>query len=587
MADVLFINPTEKLTLNHEVNGTLLLATKLLQAGIDTKVLRFCEIESYSQNLDYETFIKDIVARIIELRPKVVSFYTLWSTYHIMLRIAKELKYIDSSVIIVLGGPQSSATAEDTLLAVDYVDVISTGEGENTVVPLFKLLLSGDFEGLSEIPSLYYRKNGKIVFNHTAVPLCDLNTLPYWDKRLLTEYHGRGEANITSPTYFMPIDAGRGCPYGCTFCCTSRFWKRTYRLKSPQRIVEDLMYYNSEYGIKSFWFTHDAFTVNNQLVEDICDEIINRGIEIYWRCTSRIDRITKELILKMKKAGLRGIEVGIETGSNRMQSIINKKLDLNKAREMIEFLLENKIQVNLFFVYGFPEETEEDLNETLEFMFDMLDMGIYGASLNICRFNPGTAITGENIDKLVLDHDIKVLHRRVFGYKEELPMIEKNKALFPFYYHLPTKVRNEYHNLGVLAFIYQQFPISMRYLRALYKKDNLRFYKDFVTKNADIFSLDIDLTLQKLRENPLDALYNVIDTFDVPYKTQLKELMRYDFDRRKFFARKGDVDEMKTYSFNFLDLKRKLPIEQYGEAVSTILFSKTGGAMKVQVLNVR
>ena len=250
--DVLFINPTEKCALNQEVNGTMLLATKLLLAGFDVDVLRFYQIKSFNDK-NYEAFIAEIVENILARGAKCVSFYTLWLTYHVVLRIAKEVKERSPQTVIVMGGPQASATAEETLRAVKYVDYICTGEGEETVVPFFRAVLSSDPQAIATVPGLYYRKDGEVVLNHVEVPMCDLNTLPYWDDRLYLPEHGRGEEKVSSDTYFMPIDAGRGCPYSCTFCCTSHFWKRMYRLKSPERIVEDIRHYNEAFGINSFW----------------------------------------------------------------------------------------------------------------------------------------------------------------------------------------------------------------------------------------------------------------------------------------------------------------------------------------------
>lgn len=90
MIDVLFINATERFSLSHEVNGTLLLATKLLQAGFETDILRFVQMKHTCK--EYPEFIREITDKILEIAPKCVSFYTLWPYYHIMLRIASEIK---------------------------------------------------------------------------------------------------------------------------------------------------------------------------------------------------------------------------------------------------------------------------------------------------------------------------------------------------------------------------------------------------------------------------------------------------------------------------------------------------------------
>ncbi len=587
MADVLFINTTDKLEIKNEVNGTLILATKLLEAGIDVEVLRFCEIESYNGNDNYLGFIRDITERIIKIGPKCISFYTLWPYYHIMLRIAREIKAVAPQIITVMGGPQSSATASQTLSTQNYVDYICTGEGENTVVPFFGALLNGDYEKLAEIPSLYYRKDGKVVYNDLYAPLCDLNTLPYWDDRLYLKNHAEKESDISSYNYFMPIDAGRGCPYSCTFCCSSNFWRRTYRLKSPERIIQDIEYYNKKFGIRSFWFTHDAFTVNKKLVENVCEEILQRGLDIRWKCTTRINCISEDLVLKMKESGCTNIELGIETGSERMQKIIDKRLDLKKAHETIKFLLKNNIAVHTFFMHGFPEETESDINDTLELLFSFLDLGVQYASMNYCRFNPNTTMTMQYMDQLVLDPSIAILSRRIFGYEEELDVIKNNREIFPFFYHLNTPERNEYQYLRYFVRMYQQFPISMRYLRALYKGDNLKFYHDFIKNNDHIISKGADDLIEAVHTKTLEVAVNTMKDFDMPYVQQLKELMRYDLDRKQISDLENGTVVCKTYGFSIMDYTSKKPIDKYCSAESKLLMQKSGDKIKVKIMDIK
>lgn len=584
MADVLFITNTHKKQIRAEVNGTMLLATKLLDAGFDVSILRFCQIESYEKK-DYLPFIREITARILEIRPKCVSFYSLWPDYHVILRIAKEVKSAAQDIITVFGGPQASATAEQTMAFADYVDYICAGEGENTVVPFFTALLKG--EKLSSVPSLYRREGSRIVRSEVTVPLCDLNDLLHWDDQLYLKKYDDTEKSLSSDTYFMPIDAGRGCPFRCTFCCTSTFWQHTYRLKSPEKIIDDILYYYNKFGMRSFWFSHDSFAANKKLVEAVCDGILARGLNVRWRCSTRIDCISKELVLKMKQAGLVDLELGIETGSAKMQKLINKRLNLQKASEMVDFLMEQGLDLYLFFIYGFPEETEEDLNQTLELLFNFLDKGVNHAALDLCRFNPGTQMTGQYMEQLVLDSDMKILSRGIFGYEEELDVIRSNRNIFPFFYHLDTPLRNEFQYLIILGYVYQQFPKTIRHLRKLYEGNNLRFYRDFVIKNQQVFSLDMDTLMEEIKRDPLSLLCNMAVGFDLPYISQLKELMRYEYDREKISKSNEDTVLRKCYGFSYVDFKRNLPIEQYCSGESEILFQKIGTETKIRLVDIR
>lgn len=511
MVGILFVVPTDALELRSEVNGTMLLATKLIQAGFSVEILRFAQSKDYWKK-DYDLFIADMTDRIIKANPKCLSFYTLWPYYHTILRIASEVKKRNPDIITVLGGPQASATAEATLLAMPQIDYICAGEGENTVVPFFSAVLSNDPDGLTQVPSLWYRKNEKVCFNALEHPLCDLNTLPYWDERLYKDV--LENEDYASPYYYMPIDVGRGCPYSCTFCATKNFWRRTYRLKTPDRIIEDILYYYNKFGIRSFMFSHDAFTANQKLVNAVCDRLLEAQLDIRWKCTTRIDCISKELILKMKKAGLTAISLGVESGSERMQKLINKRLNLSVVREMTQFLIDNGIEVYHYFMYGLPEENEEDLNETLELFYDLTDMGSNDSSIGFCSFNAQTEITNKYFDDLVMDSNIKMLFRGVFGANKELDMIQNNKALFPHFYHLPTYVRNNYQHILVFARTYQKLALTMGLLRQTYHKDNLKFYRDFIECNSHIFEQTMSNIMRVFVRTPHELVLNMLKRMD-------------------------------------------------------------------------
>jgi len=358
-------------------------------------------------------------------------------------------------------------------------------------------------------------------------------------------------------------------------------------MKSPDRIVEDIIYHKEKYGIRSFSLAHDALTVNQKLVTQICDRLIEEKLDINWKCTTRVDCVSEALLLKMKEAGLTHIELGVESGSARMQKVINKKLDLERVRSTASFLLKNGIYVALFFMYGFPEEKEEDLNDTLGLLFDLVDMGVQKTSMSFCRFNPMTKITAEHLDALVLDPEVKVLSRAVFGYEEELERIKENKEIFPFFYHLHTPVRDEYQNMILFTHWYEQFPGAIRYLRKLYSGDNLRFYKDFCQANATHLKNSTDEAGECVKNNGWEMMENVLERHQVPYIRQLKALLKYTYDLQMMKTQKEDSTYTEVYEFSYLDYKRKLPVEQYSDSKTTIFLQKVNGKLRIKILGMQ
>ena len=582
--DILFITSTHQLKLNYISNGTMILGTLLLNAGFDVNILRFAEIEDNNKN--YANFINNITSKIIASNPKCISFYTLWPFYHVILRIAKEVRKRNKDIIIILGGPQSSATAQQTMENFDCIDYICTGEGENTVIPFFSSLLKNNKSFIENIPGLYYRKNNEILHNNTEIPLCDLNKLPHWDDRLLSAWNPLDEKDIRSSEYFMPIDAGRGCPFSCTFCSTSKFWRRTYRLKSAERIVEDIEYMQKKYGINSFFFTHDAFTVNKKLVSSVCDLIIEKKLKISWRCTTRIDCLNEDLLAKMVKAGLKFIEVGIETGSQRMQKIINKNLDLQYAKEMIKITQKYNICTVLFFIYGFPEETENDINDTLNFIFDCLDIGVNRANLNFLRFSPATRQTIEYYDQLILDPDSNKLSHGFFGYEEEIEMIANNKYLSTSFYNLKTAVRSDYEHLYFFEKLYENHKVSMSYLRRFYNGDCISFYKDVVTANYEYFH-NFSSLKQNIYHYGTELIRNLIHYKNFNFTPQGKDLIAFAEDIEFINQSEPGVTIKKFYNFNYLDYLEDISLIDSSAFKSELLIQKIDGKTITQLIDIQ
>ena len=582
--DILFITLTDKIKLYEEVTGSMILATELLEAGFSVNLLRFGQIKSWKK--DYHLFIEQITDRIVEIAPKCVSFFTLCPSYHVVLRIASEVRKKAPDIKIIMGGPQATILAHPTMEAMPFIDYICTDEGENTIVPFMHALLRCNGEGLDAIPGLFYRQDGKIIKNDQPVPLTDLDTVPFWNDSLLLPEEGRAEPDITSKYYPMAIDAGRGCPYNCPYCSTSYFWKRRYRMKSPQRIIQDILYFNQKFGVRSFDFTHDAFTANQEVVSKICDSIIEKNLDIYWRCTTRIDCISEELILKMKQSGMYRISLGVETGSPRMQKIIRKNLDLSKVKPTIQFLLDNKIYIDLFFMYGFPEETPEDLQQTLSLAFEVLDMGIHKIKMHFCLFDPCTEITVKNYDSLVFDPSINRVFMNVFGWNEEIEMIQNNKMLFSFYYNLDTPVRRNYQYLSYLLYLYEGNKNILRYIRSLYNHDDLALYQDFYKANQHYLT-DIEHMEDTMRNQQMQMIFNLIDTLAPANALQLKAWLELSQDIKTVSASKSNMRIQKDYGIDFMEFYTNVPFDMLTKASSTVMIEKENDEFNARLLAIK
>lgn len=336
--------------------GLASLAAVMENTGLDTNIIDFnYDIHDGALIVDGD-FFAETARRILEKSPDIVGFSTMCNSFHLTLAIAKEVKRKSPQTPIILGGPQASIVAEKTLAVFPFVDMVLRGEAEYTLPPLVEAIRKGgDF---ADIPGLTYRNNGDILRNTDPPIIENLDELP------IPAYH-LFPFEISA---VATIDAGRGCPFRCNFCSTSKYWRRRPRLKSVERIIEEMTILHTKYDVKHFSLLHDMLTVNKDWINALCEQIKTVGDDVKWSCSARPDCVDPDMLKTMADSGCDGIFYGIETGSPRMQRKSGKMLDLNNVIPNIEAGLDLGISSTVSFIAGFPEEREADIRQTLDMM---------------------------------------------------------------------------------------------------------------------------------------------------------------------------------------------------------------------------
>lgn len=482
MAEVVFITPNTKGNIENESLGTLLLTTILRQNGIDAEILQFFR---FGDPKAFSLFLETAVRMILEKKPRIVSFYTRCDNYHIMLTIARLLKQ-ESDVVTVFAGPQADIVAEETLKAMPYVDYVCCGEGENTVYPFFSGLLRQEPD--LGMPGLVYRSGENVIRNPRPVLTEDLDTLPFPDYGLLGYEISAGDR--------VDIDVGRGCPFGCVFCSTKLFWGRKYRLKSPERIISEIRQLHETYGVYRFSFTHDMFTMNRRQIVKTCSLLRQLDFSIEWKCSARLDCIDDELIDIMADAGMKSIYFGIETGSPRMQKLTNKNLSLDGVMEKLAGIRAKGLRFTASFIYGFPDETEEDLSMTLSLIRQIAEVSSDVVQAHMCTFLPGTELTQRYQSGLVPAQSFSDITGNV-ALEECAEMIEDNPLIFRHFREYPTELRERTRFLTVFVMLWCRLQPVYGYMAEKYPANRLiDMYYDFESANREL--------LRQIKDQPLD-----------------------------------------------------------------------------------
>ncbi len=308
---------------------------------------------------DPEHFVwKEARGLIREFSPDLIGLSVLTPEVGSALKLTSICKELFPDTPVVWGGVHASFTSQETL-SLPGVDYVVVGEGEATFKEMVLALQAG--KTTLNIPGLLHRNS--IAQNDCGRSLIEkLDSLPIPNRNA-----------VFFPERFTPVAMGslmhsRGCPWRCGFCSSRRFWHERVRFRSAENVMEEILSVHKNFGIRIFTFWDDAFTIDRKLTEELCETILKSGLRIAWRTATRMDLLDDGLLRLMKRAGCFQVELGIETGSPRMSELIRKDIDLNAAPEVIDRANRHGVACGVFLMAGFPDETRDDLMQTLDFM---------------------------------------------------------------------------------------------------------------------------------------------------------------------------------------------------------------------------
>ncbi len=305
---------------------------------------------------------KELTSRVAAYNPALVGITAMTPTVPEALRVAQISKSVAPAAKVVLGGVHPTLDPAG-VLADENVDYVIRGEGEEAFAALSAALANGhdphDIDGIS------YRKGGELVIKDKTRFIADLNTLPMPDYNAfpVERYieHNRYLRSIRG----ISMIVSRGCPFKCTFCAVHQTMGRNWRIKSPRRVVEELLALKEQHQIEGVWFKDSIFNLDREWVREFCRIMIERNAGITWQALTRIDLIDEEELKLMRRAGLAQLDLGIETGSPKSLTRLKKGISVEKIREKVR-LAKRYVKVFGFFMIGIPGENETDVLQTFE-----------------------------------------------------------------------------------------------------------------------------------------------------------------------------------------------------------------------------
>ena len=304
--------------------------------------------------------VKKLACLLEEFNPDIVGITMPTAKYDVSIELIKFIKKKNKNLKIAVGGPHPSILPEDTL-KIEGVDFVIRGEGEETLLELVNLLEKN--KSLSQIKGLSYKNNSKIIHNSCRPYIKNLDELPFPNWNLVYS-----SDKISAKSFFNSIISSRGCPYQCIFCASKKIWGLNVRYRSPENIFEEIKERKGRYEVNLFHFNDDSFTTKKENVMKLCDMILKNNLKIEWTCDTRVNLVDYDLLKKMKQAGCTQINLGIECGNEKMLRYIKKGITIKQVIEA--FKIANKVGISTlaYFMMGFPDETKEDIYDTIALM---------------------------------------------------------------------------------------------------------------------------------------------------------------------------------------------------------------------------
>lgn len=437
---VLFSPPSRMINHYRPPVGLMYVGGYLTHKGLKVKII---DVPLKIQIRDKQFF--DTIDQTIEnvhnqmmdefkkLTTKVVGISCYTPEYFETLKLAKDIRKINSSCKIIVGGIHPTFYPEEFFDSGErLVDFCVVGEGEVTAYELVECLIDKNKKQLGEIPGIVYCQDnsGKLVTTEKRLPVNNLDEISYPDYSLVDmNYYSNANPYAIRGVFLrsMYISSTRGCPSQCSFCVAKKLRQSfgTGRVRSAEGLIREITSLKSKYAIDSFYFVDDLFTINKKNVEEFCRRLQAERLGLIWGCSSKVSTLNDDILKTMSRAGCVQIDFGVERGSDEALNLVHKGQTVEMVKNIFSLCHTYGIRTFANMLVNLPQEKEEDLSDILS-LLDMLKPEI--TSINIFTPYPGAQIY-EDLDYKFSRDEYAGLTRDV------LELIKSNPKKFKFSEH--------------------------------------------------------------------------------------------------------------------------------------------------------
>ncbi len=408
--------------------GLLYVSSYLKSRGFDVKVLdsTFMTVGDWKQ-------------AVVDFQPDIYCAYANLITKPLNLELLTFVKSRFPAVTAISGGPDVTYNAENYLKhGFDYLVI---GEGEQTCVELCEAIQNNN--SIKDITGIAYLKNGNFEKHPPRTKIKDMDRIPLPDRAAINfeqylstweTHHGVRMANISTQ---------RGCPYTCKWCSTA-VYGQSYRRRPANLVADEIELLINQYKVTGLWFVDDVFTVSHKWLESLYHEFKTRNLTINFECISRAERLNDQVLTQLKEMGCTRIWIGAESGSQRIINAMDRKVEVDTVRNMINVTKSYGIEAGTFIMVGYPGETIDDIKETVHHLKVATP-----DQLTITKAYPikGTELYGEIESDILTNLDWSTSTDRQIDFKRNYsPKFYKHAIRYVVNSHLSFQAREQKAN---------------------------------------------------------------------------------------------------------------------------------------------
>ena len=507
-----------------------------------------------------------ILNEIFKNKPDILAFSCYIWNIEQTIDLVRELKKVLPSTSIILGGPEVSYDGEELLKSYKEIDIIVSGEGEETFYELLRNYKDNNGD-LSDIEGIIYRIDGKIIKTRER-KLLDLDDIPF-------PYEDFDDLS----NQILYYESSRGCPYQCQYCLSSR--DKKVRFLSLERVFSDLQYFLKE-NVKQVKFVDRTFNCNKKHSLSIWKYLMendNGKTNFHFEISADIlDDETLELLAKARPS-LFQFEIGIQTTNIDVLSTIERKMDFDKLSNIVKRIKSNKnIHQHLDLIAGLPGE---DYNSFKRSFNDVYSLYPEKLQLGFLKVLKGSKMR-HNKDEYGLVYKDKapyeILFTKELSYREllKLKMIEEMLEIYynsgHFYYsirYISSYFDSPFDFYEALADYWESRGFHhINHSKLSLFTNLLNFYQEKINKNEKIFKelLKFDMYLhEKVKKFP-DWMFSINEK----YKMEIRDFYNNEENIKNYLPKLIDCSpkvisrraHLEIFPINITDIIKNIELER-------------------------